>query len=233
MNLPCQEIFLAFQGEGVHMGRSAFFIRTYGCALQCSFCDAAGTWHKDWVPEEILRYTPEQLLKEIQAGPRPEFVVITGGEPTHHDLLPLTKELKAFGIQVHLETSGAYPIKGLFNWVTLSPKRSHLPLLSSVLAANEFKLIIEKPEDITGWYNTLKGYEHTGGDYIDCKPIWLHPEWSHREDPVVLGAISDAVTNGYGRFRAGWQLHKLYRCDSRDSRTRPLAPLGGDLRKGY
>ena len=52
-HIPIHEVFYAFQGEGVHMGKSAFFIRTFGCPLHCPWCDSAGTWHKDFIPKQI------------------------------------------------------------------------------------------------------------------------------------------------------------------------------------
>ena len=203
------------------MGCPAFFIRTFGCPVQCPWCDSAGTWHPTWVSKDVERIPVEQLVQELRDGPEVDFVVITGGEPAVHDLTELTEELAC---KIHLETSGAFKIKGNFDWITLSPKKWRMPLPENVVKVNEFKIIVEAKEDIV-LYSEVIGRTDA--------PIWLHPEWSHHEDPVVLGAISDAVKNGKGRFRAGWQLHKLYRVDSRDMRTRSLVPLGGDLRKGY
>ena len=51
-------------------------------------------------------------------------VVVTGGEPAMHDLGPLTKALREAGLATHLETSGAHPVSGDWDWVTLSPKSS-------------------------------------------------------------------------------------------------------------
>lgn len=227
--LPIFETFLSFQGEGVHMGRSAFFIRTHGCPLHCPWCDSAGTWHKDWIPKDVAKLTPQALLSQILEGPRPEFVVITGGEPAIHDLIPLTRDLHAHGLEVHLETSGAFHLKGLFDWITVSPKRAKMPLPSTIFSADEFKFIIEQPSDISFYFQSLMDFK----PILDEKVIWLHPEWTHRQDPVVLGAITDAVKEGEGRFRAGCQMHKLYRADCRDTRSRDMVPLGGNLQKGY
>lgn len=242
MIYPIHERFSTFQGEGVHVGRPAFFIRTYGCPVHCPWCDSAGTWHPDWIPEKIQKMTPGQLADEVDAGPKVDFVVITGGEPTVFDLQPLTHYLQQYGYPVHLETSGSFKIHGLdctdvsegirggIDWITLSPKRWKLPLAENVKAADEFKFIIENKEDIIFYENVLLTLGFGRSREV---PIWLHPEWGHREDPVVLGAISDAVKIGRGKFRAGWQLHKLYQVDVRDSRTQPLVPLGGNLMKGY
>jgi len=227
--LPIHERFHTFQGEGVYMGCPAFFIRTFGCPVQCPWCDSAGTWHPSWVPQHVERIPVAQLVQEHRDGPEVDFVVITGGEPAVHDLTELTEELAC---RIHLETSGTFPIRGTIDWITLSPKKWRMPLRENVQRAHEFKVIVEQPSDI-------KYYSDAIGEVFSMKegklhaPIWLHPEWGHREDPVTLGAISDAVKEGRGRFRAGWQIHKPYRVDSRDARTQVLVPLGGDLRKGY
>ena len=38
-SLPVVETFHSLQGEGVHSGRSAFFIRLGGCRVGCHWCD--------------------------------------------------------------------------------------------------------------------------------------------------------------------------------------------------
>jgi len=229
--LPIHEVFHTFQGEGVHMGKNAFFIRTFGCPVHCPWCDSAGTWHPDYLPKDIARMTADALLSEALASGA-SIVVITGGEPAVHDLTELTDTLReAGGLRVHLETSGAFPLKGTFDWITLSPKRWKMPLEENVAKADEFKIIVESGIGIDFYYNALKKLGHREQS---C-PIWLHPEWSQHTNLEVLSAISDVVkTSGQVEdFRAGWQLHKLYFVDSKDSRSRALVPLGGDPRKGF
>ena len=233
--LPVQERFHAFQGEGVHMGRSAFFIRTYGCPVQCPWCDSAGTWHHAYRPEvDKLRMSVEMLVEEALFC-NAEFVVVTGGEPLIHDLAPLVNALHGEGIQVHLETCGAFPIKGgaIFDWITLSPKDNRPPLKHMLHLADEFKIIVEKPEDIERWFDVIL-YE-TNELRAETVQVWLHPEWSQRENPAVLGAICEAVKgrSQKPRFRAGWQMHKPYMVDAGDARTAPRVPLGGDPARGY
>lgn len=206
------------------MGKAAFFIRTFGCPIKCEWCDSAGTWHPDYVPESVARYSIDQLLKAVTDSGAP-ICVITGGEPTIHDLLPLTVALKAAGVRTHLETSGAYEIKGIFDWITLSPKWAKLPLQDNVYSAHEIKLIVENEESMGKWLNAC--------DFSHADTIWLHPEWTKKADLVVLRAITEYVKKNPRRFRAGWQLHKLYRADNFDSRAAVAAPLGGDPSKGY
>lgn len=145
-------------------------------------------------------------LVELSANARPDFVVITGGEPTIHDLSPLTDALHAAGLRIHLETSGAYPIKGDFDWITVSPKVYQAPLPENIQRANELKLIVENPGSIAYWEEQL-GDELTRSE----RDVWLHPEWSLREDPATLSLIAETVRERGAPFRAGWQMHKLYR----------------------
>lgn len=227
---PVHEMFRAFQGEGMHTGRSAFFVRLFGCPVKCPWCDSAGTWHPKHVPKDITKWSSQDLVFAALSGSRPEFVVLTGGEPTVHNLLPLTEAFDNADLPVHLETSGAFPIRGKFRWITLSPKRWKMPLAESVQQADEFKVIVEKPADILFYTHAL---ENVFEPSSIPAPIWLHPEWSQRDNPKVLKSICEAVEACPGVYRAGWQLHKLYRVDQLDNRSRPPVPLGGDPSKGY
>ena len=225
MAYPVHEVFYSWQGEGCHLGRAAFFIRLFGCPIQCPWCDSAGTWHPQFVPKRVPRREAEDLAAEAAAD-RPEFVVITGGEPCIHPLKPLTDALAARGLRAHLETSGAYPISGDIAWVTLSPKRAAFPLSDSVARASEFKLVVDSPGAVDFWIAEL---EKLGRARDDTRPVWLHPEWSRRNDAEVLRAITEAVKVRRGPFRAGWQLHKNYRADASDGRSAPESPLGGRI----
>jgi len=150
-----------------------------------------------------------------------KIVVITGGEPAIHDLGELTQALQKAGIPVHLETSGAFQIRGAFDWITLSPKWQALPLRENLERASEFKIIVEDEMSIDRWLKEL------GRDRIGERPTWLHPEWSQAKNPSVLHAITQAVKEGGAPLRAGYQVHKLYQADLEDSRHREPAPLGG------
>lgn len=210
------------------MGKAAFFVRTHGCPVHCPWCDSAGTWHPTYVPGHIRKMTAEEITDEVRAEEM-DLVVVTGGEPAIYDLDPLVATLHLADIRVHLETSGGFPITGFFDWVTLSPKKWKPPLSKNVMSANEFKIIVEHPDDIHHYHGMLLSL---GLSANSASPIWLHPEWSHREDPGVLGAIASAVKRGGSTFRAGWQLHKLYQVDKSDRRSQPSVPLGGDPSKG-
>lgn len=228
MSYPIHERFYSFQGEGVHAGRAAFFIRTYGCPVRCPWCDSAGTWHAKHKPPVLLRMTATELAVEALAV-NAEFVVVTGGEPAIHDLTPLVTAVHELaGLPVHLETSGAFDTDAPFDWITLSPKREALPLLSMLNRANELKFIVDSEHAVIEWLNTI-----AEAGLLKWPTVWLHPEWSHRDDPVVLAEIVEAVKRSHEpRLRAGWQLHKLFRADALDRRSAKPVPLGGDAAKG-
>lgn len=224
--LPIYETFHTFQGEGVHTGRRAFFIRTMGCPVKCPWCDSAGTWHPDYRPPELHWKTVSELVAAAKASGA-GIAVVTGGEPTIHDLTDLCNGLRSEGIQVHLETSGAFPLKGEFDWITVSPKKYATPLEEVLWMADEIKVIVSEPSDLDYYVQVL----------LDARlprpfkfPVWLHPEWSQRTNPEVLRAISRWVLSEPGDFRAGWQVHKLY---SVDPEVLGKIPLGGDPKKGY
>lgn len=223
--LPVHECFHSWQGEGTHLGRSAFFIRLFGCPVHCPWCDSAGTWHPNYVPKDIERVEPKELARRAKESGA-EFVVVTGGEPTIHDLTDLTAALAAVGMPRHLETSGGFEIRGSFDWITLSPKWQKAVLPENLDKASEFKLIVEDADSIEKWIQAI-------GSSFDARPVWLHPEWSKRGDASVLESITKTVKARGAPFRAGYQAHKLYRADLLDPNARESAPLGGDEAKGY
>ena len=227
--IPIHETFTSFQGEGVHAGKKAHFIRTMGCPVKCPWCDSAGTWHPDWRPENKDVRSIEALAEEAVLS-RAEFVVITGGEPCIQKNLPeLCRELKFRGLKVHLETCGAFPIPEGIDWVTVSPKLAALPTAESLLYSQEWKFIVGAPDAVEYWIGAIMGILGQDPLILDSAvPIWLHPEWSHRNNHDILDTIVLEVVSRGLPFRAGWQLHKLYQADKNDPRSAPSVPLGGN-----
>lgn len=223
------EQFMSFQGEGVHAGRPAYFIRLHGCDQKCHFCDSAGTWHPDWKPGDIPRRNAAWIATTLPKWHRFAFTVVTGGEPALYDLGPLVDAIReATNRPVHLETAGHKPITAYPNWITLSPKPFATPPLNdNVFRANEFKLIIEDERSLEDALRVIEGRSSVA-------PVWLHPEWSQRNNQQVLDLITNFVVNQGEPFRAGWQLHKLFRADLLDpTSNKQLIPLGGEPSRGY
>jgi organic radical activating enzyme len=163
------EVFPSLQGEGRYSGVQAYFIRLAGCDVGCSWCDVKESWeagdHEEVSVEEIVKGAVESKIS---------MVVITGGEPCMYDLHALTSELKSAGLRVHLETSGAYSIRGEFDWITLSPKRFKACLEESYTRADELKVVVVNKQDLT-WSqeHAMKVGEST--------LLYLQPEWSRKE----------------------------------------------------
>lgn len=166
---PIMEHFYTIQGEGLHAGRAAYFIRFAGCDVGCSWCDVKESWKVD----EDQYMAIEDLISSV-LGSGSDLVVITGGEPAMYDLVPLTKALKDIGVEINIETSGAYQITGSFDWICVSPKRFKEPLSSSLSMADELKVIVVNKNDLK-WGAELS---------LKCKEacqFLLQPEWSRSE----------------------------------------------------
>ena len=140
-SLPVVETFHSLQGEGLHAGRSAFFIRLGGCTVGCNWCDTKHSWPQAAHPAVEVQALASEAAAAQQQGAA--FVVITGGEPLQHDLHSLTELLhRRTARPVHLETSGVDPLSGQFEWITLSPKPHQPPCRELLQRCHELKLVI-------------------------------------------------------------------------------------------
>ena len=141
------ETFHSLQGEGLHTGRSAFFIRLAGCNVGCSWCDTKHSWPADSHPKRLVKDLATEAAAAAETGAA--FVVITGGEPLHHNLDALTSALRSSSDQpVHLETSGVDQLSGTPDWITLSPNRHRPPTPEMVQACHELKVVVHNPADL-------------------------------------------------------------------------------------
>jgi organic radical activating enzyme len=194
--LPLMEQFYTLQGEGFHTGKAAYFIRLGGCDIGCHWCDTKLSWNPDLFPP-----VPAATIvkKALEAGTKD--LVITGGEPLMYNLTLLTSLLKQEGFTLYLETSGAHPLRGTFDWICLSPKKDKPPLPDIFGQADELKVIIETEEDIA-WAEKNAGKVREG-----CH-LFLQPEWSrHRE---ILPTIIEYIKK-HPRWRVSLQTHKFMR----------------------
>ena len=159
------EHFYTLQGEGFHRGKAAYFIRLAGCDVGCVWCDVKESWDVTRHPSLHVA----ELLRAVAATPA-RIVVVTGGEPLMHDLSPLTEALKAEGYLTHLETSGAWPMSGEWDWVCLSPKKFKAPLPEVVRRADELKVVVYNRSDFE-WAES-----HAEQVPVSCR-LFLQPEW--------------------------------------------------------
>ena len=191
--LPVMEQFYTVQGEGAHTGKAAYFIRIGGCDVGCHWCDVKESWDASIHPLVDV----EDVVSQAVSFPA-KTVVITGGEPLIFNLDYLTEKLKAAGLQIHLETSGAHPFSGTFDWVCLSPKKTSPPKSKYYEVANELKVIVYNRHDFE-W-----ALEHAAEVNDNCE-LYLQPEWSKREQ--IMPEIVDFVMNN-PEWNISLQSHK-------------------------
>lgn len=112
-SLVIKDVMYTIQGEGPDAGRCSVFVRLAGCNLRCYFCDTdfeGGT--KLSVEEYTLR-----IGHILDANPRCDLVVITGGEPLLQNIIPLVHWLNhERACAVAIETAGTVWLDGLDNY---------------------------------------------------------------------------------------------------------------------
>ena len=193
--LPVVETFHSLQGEGHHSGRSAFFIRLAGCNVGCPWCDTKHSWPENHHPPMAVNDLAEEAAAACRNGAA--FTVITGGEPLHHTLGPLTRALTASGNPLHLETSGVDPLSGDFDWITLSPKRHRPPQRDLLLQCHELKVAIHDADDLVFAEAMAKATGHQAH-------LLLQPGWDSAEGQQL--AVEHARRNP--RWQLSLQTHK-------------------------
>ncbi len=191
--LPLMEHFYTIQGEGFHQGKASYFIRFGGCDLGCSWCDVKESWDAGNYP---LIPVTEIVNEVVKSGAK--MCVVTGGEPMIHDLSLLTQMLHQHHVTVNVETSGAYPISGEWDWICVSPKRFKLPLPESLKVASELKVVINHAND-------FRFAEQFVAHLKDNCKLFLQPEWSREK--VVLPLMIDYVKQ-HQQWEISLQIHK-------------------------
>ena len=184
---PVMEAFATVQGEGAHTGTPSWFIRLGGCDVGCVWCDVKESWDAD----AHSRHSVEELVAAAADSGR-KTVVVTGGEPAMYDLTPLSEALRAAGLQAHIETSGAHPLTGTWDWVTLSPKKFKACREDVYPLADELKAVVYHRSDMD-W-----AAEHAEHVREDCA-LFLQPEWDRSDDATfwILSWIA---------ARPGWRI---------------------------
>jgi len=175
-------VYPTVQGEGRQAGTPMTIIRLQGCPVGCSFCDTPETWSVDDMT--LSWWKAEALAAQVGLS----WALVTGGEPTWHDLGALTAALRVRGIRRALETSGVYPITGLWDWVTISPKpRGLLPLdRQNLRQADEVKWIVGRAEDVQEIEHFVREMGLPGGGpRISLQPV----SCSEKATALCLGAL--------------------------------------------
>jgi 7-carboxy-7-deazaguanine synthase len=187
------EDFYTIQGEGFYQGHAAYFIRLGGCDVGCVWCDVKESWDAEAHPIVSV-----EAIVEKAAASGSRLAVVTGGEPALYDLSELTKALQVRGLKTNIETSGAYPLTGSWDWVCLSPKKFKAPDPSVFEKADELKIVIYNKSDFA-WAE-----EHAAKVKEACQ-LFLQPEWSKEKEMLPL--IIEYVKNN-PQWQVSLQVHK-------------------------
>jgi 7-carboxy-7-deazaguanine synthase len=202
------EIFHSVQGEGALLGVPSVFVRTSGCNLRCAWCD---TPYTSWNPTGDDLPLPAILRQVLDF--HCSHVVLTGGEPLlAPDLPALTRQLRAAGLHITIETAGTLWQQLSCDLLSLSPKLSNSspdgpfaphhdrlryqpPLLRRLMAAYPYQLkfVVRTPEDLEEIRSVVAELEAPTSQVI------LMPEGT---DPATLRArsqwlVESARIHGY------------------------------------
>lgn len=129
------EIFVSFQGEGLHAGRRQLFVRFGGCPLRCRYCDTP----ESLVPVAACRILGpdgahrrsnpfaapalDALVESLVASaPQLHAIAVTGGEPlAQADFLVEWLAGRRSTLPVLLETAGILPVRlaRVLPWVAI------------------------------------------------------------------------------------------------------------------
>jgi 7-carboxy-7-deazaguanine synthase len=194
--LPLVEEFFSLQGEGYHTGKAAYFIRLGGCDVGCSWCDSRFSWNTDLHPMVETGLIIERIIKSGT-----DSVVVTGGEPLMWNLDFLCSCLKEKKVSTFIETSGAYPLSGEWDWICLSPKKNMPPVNEICIVADELKVIIQDKTDFK-WAEKYRGMVNG-----KCR-LFLQPEWS-RSESVIPEIVEYIKRNPI--WRISLQVHNYMR----------------------
>ena len=191
--LPLMEQFYTIQGEGMHQGKAAVFIRLGGCDVGCVWCDVKESWDANAHPMTPIA----DIVATAQQFPA-RLAVITGGEPLMYNLDELCDKLRAAGFELNIETSGAHPLSGKWDWICYSPKKFKAPLPEFPAQADELKIIIYNKHDFK-WAEA-----HATLVRDDCA-LLLQPEWGREKEMLPL--MIDYVKT-HPKWRISLQTHK-------------------------
>ena len=191
--LPVMEQFYTIQGEGNNTGKAAYFIRIGGCDVGCHWCDVKESWDANIHPLAPIN----EIINHVCSYPA-KSVVITGGEPLQYNLSALTTQLKEQKIETFIETSGAYPLTGTWDWICLSPKKTMPPKDEIYNNAHELKIIVYNKHDFE--------WAKQEAEKVNEKCImYLQPEWSKRNEmmPLIVDFVKEKTN-----WRVSLQSHK-------------------------
>ena len=198
------EIFFTLQGEGVHSGIPAVFIRFSGCNLRCPWCDTEFAKYTQMTAEQIVA---EALDLYDVPNERRKMCVLTGGEPALQVDKTLIDALHAAGFYICIETNGTRELPEGIDWITCSPKeKTNL----SLRRVNEVKVVFTGTYDPEIWRTQLEA-EHWMLQPLRYNGEWLMmsgiDEWENDSNDNLDETVRYILSHPFWRLSV--QLHKI------------------------
>jgi 7-carboxy-7-deazaguanine synthase len=155
MTYAVKELFLTLQGEGVHAGRRAVFVRFAGCNLWsgrevdrtsaiCRFCDTdfVGTDGDGGGKFPDANALAAAVSAAWGTSTAHRYTILTGGEPMLQIDNALIDALHLEGFEIGVESNGTIPAVHGIDWLCISPKAGSAVVQRS---GNELKLVWPQP----------------------------------------------------------------------------------------
>ncbi len=210
MSYAVKERFLTLQGEGVHAGRRAVFVRFAGCNLWsglerdrstaiCQFCDTdfvgldgEGGGRFD-TAEKLARAAAETWDGDNES----RFVVLTGGEPMLQVDQALIDALHAEGFFIAIESNGTLAVPRTIDWICISPKAQSETVQRS---GDELKLVW--PQKDSHW-QAMEDW--------DFANLLLQPMDARGDDAASQTNLEQAIgfVQAHPKWRLSLQTHKI------------------------
>ena len=209
MSYAVKEIFYTLQGEGVHAGRPAVFLRfsgcnlwngrpedrskgAGGCAIWCDtdFFGTNGIGGGHFSSSESLGEAVERAW--TTSAVRGRLVVCTGGEPLLQLDARLVHDLRGRGFQVAVETNGTRPSPDV-DWLCVSPKAGGA---LAIQAGDELKFVF--PQD---------GLEPSAFEELQFRHFSIQPKDGPDQAENTRAALRYCLD--HPRWRLSLQTHKL------------------------
>ncbi len=205
-----KEIYYTIQGEGVHTGQAAVFLRFAGCNLWsglekdretaiCRFCDT-DFWGTDG--ENGGKYTAAELAalckslwpKDVAGKP---FIVCTGGEPLLQLDAELITALKKEDFFIAIETNGTIEPPAGIDWICVSPKAN---AKLKITTGDELKLVYPQIE------NTPDQFIDMDFQFFSLQPL------DDKQQTAHIKACVDYVKT-HPKWTLSLQTHKILGID--------------------
>jgi organic radical activating enzyme len=131
--LEISEFFCdTIQGEGIHIGHPAAFLRLQNCTLNCEWCDTEWRYGAPWTFTELLDMMEESgLVIALREG---QHFVLTGGSPLMQQdkIFPFMRTFAArFGFIPFIEIENECTIKPTDDMVQLVNTWNNSPKLNN------------------------------------------------------------------------------------------------------